>query len=58
MIAGEYTCLVGSREKKIVSPDSGHEIEIVDAQTAENTVERKKKITLRYEGNPVYFKKY
>jgi acetyl-CoA synthetase len=60
MIAGDCTKLVESREGKIGKRAPGHEIEIVDPDTAEATVERGTvgEIAVRYEGNPVCFKEY
>lgn len=60
MIAGDCTKLVESREGKIGKPAPGHEIAIVDPDTAEATVETGDvgEIAVRYEGNPVCFKEY
>lgn len=60
MIAGDCTRLLESREGKIGPPAPGHDIEIVDPQTAEPTVEPTEigEIAVRYDGNPVCFKEY
>jgi acetyl-CoA synthetase len=60
MVAGDCTKLVESREGKIGKPAPGHDIEIVDPETAEANVPRGEtgEIAVRYEGNPVCFKEY
>jgi acetyl-CoA synthetase len=60
MIAGDCTKLFESREGKLGKRAPGHEIEIVDPETAEANVPRGEtgEIAVRYEGNPVCFKEY
>ncbi|MFC7157041.1 acyl-CoA synthetase [Halomarina halobia] len=60
MIVGDCTALVESRAEKIGRRAPGHEIAIVDPETAEPTVEPGEigEIAVRFEGNPVCFKEY
>jgi acetyl-CoA synthetase len=60
MIVGDCTALTEFKEGKIGPPAPGHEIEIVDPETAEPTVDRGEigEIAVRYEGDPVCFKEY
>jgi acetyl-CoA synthetase len=60
MVAGDCTALMQSREGKIGRRAPGHELAIVDPDTAEANVERGEtgEIAVRYEGNPVCFKEY
>ncbi|WP_254544760.1 acyl-CoA synthetase [Halomarina pelagica] len=60
MVAGDCTKLVESSEGKIGRRAPGHDLEIVDPQTAEPTVAPGEtgEIAVRYEGNPVCFKEY
>jgi len=60
MIAGDCTKLTDSREGKIGPAAPGHELAILDPQTAERTVEPGEvgEIAVRYEGDPVCFKEY
>jgi len=60
MLAGDCTALTEFRDGKIGRAAPGHEIEIVDPDTAEETVETGTvgEIAVRYEGNPVCFKEY
>jgi acetyl-CoA synthetase len=60
MVAGDCTALIESREGKIGPPAPGHELAIVDPETAEANVEPGEigEIAVRYEGNPVCFKEY
>jgi len=60
MLAGDCTALTEFRDGKIGRATPGHEIEIVDPDTAEETVETGTvgEIAVRYEGNPVCFKEY
>ena len=60
MIVGDCTALTESREGKIGQPAPGHEIAIVDPDTAEATVPRGEvgEIAVRYEGDPICFKEY
>jgi acetyl-CoA synthetase len=48
------------RENRLGKPTPGHDIEIVDPDTAEPTVETGEvgEIAVRYEGNPLLFKEY
>lgn len=60
MLVGDCTKLVESREGKIGRRAPGHDIAIVDPQTAETSVDTGEigEIAVRYEGNPVCFKEY
>ncbi|WP_226008215.1 acyl-CoA synthetase [Natrinema salinisoli] len=60
MLAGDCTALTEFRDGKIGRAAPGHEIAIVDPDTAEETVETGEvgEIAVRYEGNPVCFKEY
>ncbi|WP_435194747.1 acyl-CoA synthetase [Natronomonas sp. EA1] len=60
MLVGDCTALLEFREGKIGRPGPGHEIAIVDPETAEPTVPQGEvgEIALRYEGNPVCFVEY
>jgi acetyl-CoA synthetase len=60
MVAGDCTALVESVEGKIGKPAPGHELAIVDPETAEANVESGDvgEIAVRYEDNPVCFKEY
>ncbi len=60
MLVGDCTKLTEFREGKIGRRAPGHEIAIVDPETAERTVETGDvgEIAVRYEGNPVCFKEY
>ncbi|MDS0477030.1 AMP-binding protein [Natrinema sp. 1APR25-10V2] len=60
MLVGDCTKLTEFREGKIGRRAPGHEIAIVDPETAEQTVETGDvgEIAVRYEGNPVCFKEY
>lgn len=60
MIVGDCTALTESRDGKIGPRAPGHEIEIVDPETAEPTIETGDvgEIAVRYENNPVCFKEY
>jgi acetyl-CoA synthetase len=60
MVAGDCTALTEFREGKIGPPAPGHDLTIVDPETAEPTVEPGEvgEIAVRYEGNPVCFKEY
>ncbi|MFO7925812.1 MAG: acyl-CoA synthetase [Halobacteriota archaeon] len=60
MTVGDCTTLLDSKDGKIGPVGPGHDVAIVDAETAEPTVEPGKtgEIAVRYEGNPVCFKQY
>jgi acetyl-CoA synthetase len=60
MIVGDCTELVESRKGKIGRRGLGHEVTIVDPQTAEPTVDPGEvgEIAVRYEEDPVCFKEY
>jgi len=60
MLVGDCTALAESRDGYIGLPGPGHEITIVDSDTAEPTVPAGEvgEIAVRYEGNPVCFKEY
>lgn len=60
MIVGDCTALTESREGKIGPSAPGHEIAIVDPETAEPTVNTGEvgEIAVRYEGDPICFKEY
>ncbi|MFB6207270.1 MAG: acyl-CoA synthetase [Haloglomus sp.] len=60
MLVGDCTRLLESREGKIGPRAPGHDVQIVDPQTAEATVERGEigEIAVRYDGDPVCFKEY
>lgn len=60
MIVGDCTALTEFREGKIGRRGPGHEIAIVDPQTAEplDASNEVGEIAVRYEGNPVCFKEY
>jgi acetyl-CoA synthetase len=60
MIVGECQALVESKPGKIGPPAPGHEVTIVDPETAEPTVPRGEvgEIAVRYEGDPICFKEY
>jgi acetyl-CoA synthetase len=60
MLVGDCTALLEFREGKIGKAGPGHEVAIVDPDTAEATVAAGEigEIALRYEGNPVCFKEY
>ncbi|WP_255152296.1 acyl-CoA synthetase [Halorarius halobius] len=60
MIVGDCTALTESREGKIGPAAPGHEVAIVDPETAEPTVDPGEvgEIAVRYEGDPICFKEY
>ncbi len=60
MIVGDCTALTEFREGTIGPPGPGHEVAIVDPDTAEPTVDPGDtgEIAVRYEGNPVCFVEY
>jgi acetyl-CoA synthetase len=60
VIIGDCTALTEFREGKMGRAAPGMDIEIVDTETAEATVETGDigEIAVRYEGNPVCFKEY
>ncbi|ARS91610.1 acyl-CoA synthetase [Natrarchaeobaculum aegyptiacum] len=60
LLVGDCTALAEFREGKMGRPAPGHDVRIVDPQTAEATVEPGEvgEIAVRYEGNPVCFKEY
>jgi acetyl-CoA synthetase len=60
MLVGDCTALFESREGKIGLAGPGHEVAIVDPDTAEATVPRGEtgEIAVRYEGDPVCFTEY
>jgi acetyl-CoA synthetase len=60
MLVGDCTALTEFREGYIGRAGPGHEVTIVDPDTAEPTVEPGEigEIALRYEGNPVCFVEY
>lgn len=60
LLVGDCTKLVESKAGKIGPRGPGHEVAIVDPETAERTVGTGEvgEIAVRYEGNPVCFKEY
>ena len=60
MLVGHCTALAEFREGKMGLAGPGHDVRIVDPETAEPTVDRGEvgEVAVRYEGNPVCFKKY
>ena len=60
MLVGDCTALFESREGKIGLAGPGHEVAVVDPDTAEADVPRGEtgEIAVRYEGNPVCFVEY
>jgi len=60
MLVGDCTALLECREGTMGKAGPGHDIEIVDPDTAEATVDRGEvgEIAVRYEGNPVCFTEY
>lgn len=60
MTVGDCTKLLDSKDGKIGPIGPGHDVVIVDPETAEPTVDRGEtgEIAVRYEGNPVCFKEY
>jgi acetyl-CoA synthetase len=60
VIIGDCTAVTEFREGKMGRAGPGHEIQIVDTETAEPTVETGDvgEIAVRYAGNPVCFKEY
>lgn len=60
VIIGDCTAVTEFREGTMGRAGPGHEIQIVDTETAEATVETGEvgEIAVRYEGNPVCFKEY
>lgn len=60
MVVGDCTALIESRKGKIGRRGPGHDIAIVDPQTAEPTVNPGEvgEIAVRYDGDPVCFKEY
>jgi len=60
MLVGDCTAMFESRGGKIGLPGPGHEVAIVDPDTAEATVPRGEtgEVAVRYEGNPVCFVEY
>jgi acetyl-CoA synthetase len=60
MVAGDCTALIESRDGKIGPAAPGHDLTVVDPETAEANVEPGEvgEIAVRYEGNPVCFKEY
>jgi acetyl-CoA synthetase len=60
VIIGDCTAITEFREGKMGRAGPGHDIQIVDTETAQATVETGKmgEIAVRYEGNPVCFKEY
>ena len=60
MLAGDCTALTGFREGTIGRRGPGHEIAILDPETAERVDEPGEvgEIAVRYAGNPVCFKEY
>jgi acetyl-CoA synthetase len=60
LLIGDCTVLTEFREGKMGRAAPGMDIEIVDTETADATVERGEtgEIAVRYEGNPVCFKEY
>ncbi|WP_276275362.1 acyl-CoA synthetase [Haladaptatus sp. QDMS2] len=60
MTVGDCTKLIESRHGKIGPQAPGHDMAIVDPETAETTIEPGEigEIAVRYEGNPVCFKGY
>ncbi|MBZ6496802.1 acyl-CoA synthetase [Natrinema longum] len=60
LLVGGCTALTEFREGYMGRPGPGHEIEIVDPDTAEPTVDRGSvgEIAVRYDDNPVCFKEY
>lgn len=60
MLVGDCTALMEFREGKIGRAGPGHEVAIVDPETAETTVDVGDvgEIAVRYDGDPVCFKEY
>ena len=60
MLVGHCTALSEFREGKMGLAGPGHEVTVVDPETAEPTVDRGEvgELAVRYEGNPVCFKQY
>ncbi|WP_436345380.1 acyl-CoA synthetase [Natronorubrum sp. FCH18a] len=60
LLVGDCTALAEFREGKMGLAAPGHDVRIVDPDTAEPTVETGEigEIAVRYEGNPVCFKEY
>ena len=60
MLVGDCTALLEFREGTMGKAGPGHEVTIVDPETAEPTVEPGEigEIAVRYEGDPVCFKEY
>jgi acetyl-CoA synthetase len=60
LLIGDCTALTEFREGKIGCAAPGMEVEIVDTETAEHTIETGEigEIAVRHEGNPVCFKEY
>ncbi|SDJ36832.1 acyl-CoA synthetase [Natronorubrum texcoconense] len=60
LLVGDCTALAEFREGKMGLAAPGHDVRIVDTETAEPTVETGEigEIAVRYEGNPVCFKEY
>ncbi|RXK50337.1 acyl-CoA synthetase [Halorientalis pallida] len=60
LLVGGCTALTEFREGYMGRPGPGHELAIVDPETAEPTVDRGEvgEIAVRYEGNPVCFVEY
>jgi acetyl-CoA synthetase len=60
MLVGDCTALFEFREEAMGKAGPGHEVTIVDPETAEPTVDHGEvgEIAVRYDGNPVCFKEY
>jgi acetyl-CoA synthetase len=60
MLVGHCTALTEFREGKMGLAGPGHEVAVVDPETAEPTVDPGEvgELAVRYEGNPVCFKEY
>jgi len=60
MLVGHCTALAEFREGKMGLAGPGHEVAVVDPETAEPTVDPGEvgELAVRYEGNPVCFKEY
>ena len=60
MLVGDCTALFEFREGTMGRAGPGHDVAIVDPDTAEATIDPEEtgEIALRYEGNPVCFKEY
>lgn len=60
LLVGDCTALAEFREGKMGLAAPGHDVRIVDPETAEPTVDAGEtgEIAVRYEGNPVCFKEY